>query len=188
MAASVVSGRALRAGRTQLVIEAEARDDGGGPPLALGHIGFTRVARRDDTPESPSDPPDVYSFGDAGVMLDEPLLEALGVVVIDASAGRLELPLSPYVRNSVGGLQGGAVVTLVDAAATAAAGARLGAPATVEDLSVRFLALGRGGPVRSSAAVLRENGDALLLRIELRDVGQDDRLVAVATAIAKAAS
>jgi uncharacterized protein (TIGR00369 family) len=180
----VVTGHALRAGRTQLVVEAEARcEEGGRAPCALGHIGFTRVARRADTPESPSDPPDVYSFGAAGASLAEPLLAALGVVPApDAAAGRLELPLTPYVRNSVGGLQGGAVVSLVDAAAAAAAAARTGAPAAVEDLSVRFLALGRAGPVRSEATLLRHSDEAVLLRVALRDTGQDGRLVSMATA------
>lgn len=181
-----VTGRTLRAGRTQLVIEAFARSDPGGEePCALGHIGFTRVTRRADTPESPSDPPDVYNFGDGSASLAQPLLDALGVNPIGVTAGRLELPLTPYVRNSVGGLQGGAVVSLVDAAATAAADALLAAPVSVEDLAVRFLALARGGPVRSRVTTLRQSDDAALLRVALHDAGQGDRLVTVATATAR---
>lgn len=183
----VVTGRALRAGRSQLVIEAQAASESGGKgPLALGHIGFTRVARREDTPESPNDPPDVYSFGEPGASIAAPLLDAIGVSVVDAVAGRLELPLTPYVKNSVGGLQGGAIVTLVDAAAATAASAVLGAKASVDDLTTRFLALGREGPVRSRAELLRRDDASALLRVELRDAGQDDRLVAVATALARA--
>jgi acyl-coenzyme A thioesterase PaaI-like protein len=178
----VVTGRALRAGRTQLVIETEARCDASGAALcALGHIGFTRVERRADTPESPVDPPDVYTFGDAGASLDVPLLEALGVRPAtgpDAAPGRLELPLSDYVRNSVGGLQGGAVVSLADAAATHAAGPGSAA----RDVAVRFLALGREGPIRTEPAVLRRGDGEMLLRVALHDRGQDDRLVSVATA------
>jgi uncharacterized protein (TIGR00369 family) len=182
----VVTGRALRAGRTQLLIEALARKEGdGNASLALCHIGFTRVARRPDTPESPSDPPDVFHFGDPGARVTAPLLDAIGVSVMDVAAGRLELPLTPYVRNSVGGLQGGAVVTLVDAAAAAAASTVLGGKASVDDLATRFLALARAGPVRSHAEVLRHGDGSALLRIELRDAGQDDRLVTVATALAR---
>lgn len=182
----VVTGRALRAGRTQLLVEAEARSEGAERAAAFGHVAFTRVPRRANTPPSPVDPPDVYSFGDAGASLAEPLLDALRVARIDAAAGRLELPLTPYVRNSVGGLQGGAVVTLVEAAATCAAGALLGAEACVDDLATRFLALGRGGPVRSQVRLLRRDAARALLLVELHDAGQDDRLVAVATATARA--
>lgn len=182
----VVTGRALRAGRTQLVVEAHGRD-ADARPVAFGTIGFTRVPRREDTPPPPEDPPDVFRFGEAGGRLAAPLLEVLGVREIDGAEGSLELPLSGYVRNSVGGLQGGIVTCLVDAAASAAAHALLGAPARVDDLAVHFLALAREGPVRAQATPLRHADGEALLRVELRDAGQDDRVVTVATAGARAA-
>lgn len=193
----VVTGYALRAGRTQVVIEATARSEGGGSgdPVrnAFGTIGFTRVPRRADTPDSPGSPgspgdsPDVFHFGDPGARLDAPLLDAIGMRELDAAAGRLEIPLTPYVKNSVGGLQGGVVTSLVDAAAAAAGAALFAAPACVEDFATRFLALGRGGPIRSHATLLRRSDDTALFRIELRDAGQEDRLVTVATATVRAA-
>lgn len=183
--ALVVTGRALRSGRTQLVVEADTSDAAGGRRCASGTIGFTRVPRREDTPQPPDDPPDVFRFGDPERRLAGPLLETLGVREIDGAEGRLEMPLSDYVRNSVGGLQGGVVTCLVDAAAAAAGSHLLGAPACVEDLAVRFLALAREGPVCARATLLRRRGDEGLLRVELRDAGQDDRVVSVATASAR---
>ena len=60
---------------------------------------------------------------------------------------------------------------------------RLGSDSGAEpDLSVRFLAIGRQGPLRTSARILRADGDALLLRVESRDVGAGDRLCTIATA------
>ena len=50
------------------------------------------------------------------------------------------------------------------------------------DLSVHFLALGREGPVRSRASLLRHDGNGALFSVELRDAGHEERLAAVATA------
>ena len=71
---------------------------------------------------------------------------------------------------------------LRDLAAEAAARARLGRPAATRDLSVHFLAIGRKGPLRTGARVLRSDGDGLLLRVEARDAGAEDRLCTIATA------
>ena len=178
-----VRGRVLRSGRTQLLVEADVRGDD--VAVAFGQIGFTRVPRRDDTPDPPRDDQSVFRFGPGGAQLAEPLLDALHVVVRDEPGGELELPLSPYVRNSVGGLQGGVTTVLADAAASAAAASRLGPSARVEELSTRYLALGREGPVRSRVRALRASDGEALLRVELRDAGRDDRLVAVAVASAR---
>lgn len=183
----VVTGHALRAGRTQLVVEASGTDADGERPRVFGTLGFTRVPRREDTPRPPEDPPDVFRFGDPHRRLTRPLLDALGVREVDAAEGRLEMPLSDYVKNSVGALQGGVVTCLVDAAAAAKAGSLLGTRACVDDLAVRFLALAREGPVHARTALLRRGDGAVLLRVELRDAGVHDRVVTVATAVARAA-
>ena len=88
----------------------------------------------------------------------------------------------PYVLNSVGALQGGLVVALADASAECAGRALLGREVATCDLSVHFLALGREGPFRTRARLLRRERDAALFSVELRDMGQDERLGAVATA------
>lgn len=179
-----VRGQALRAGRTQLVVEAEIRAETGeeAAPLAHGQLGFTRVPRRDDTPPVPEEPGDVHSFGAGAPRLAVPLLEALRLSALDPAEGRVELPLGDYVTNSVGGLQGGVVTMLLDAAAVAAGDALLGGPTAVADLSVRYLALSRVGPARTRARCLRSDAREALLRVEVLDAGQQDRLASVGTA------
>jgi uncharacterized protein (TIGR00369 family) len=111
-----------------------------------------------------------------------PFHQAIGLRVLDAASGALEIPLAPYVVNSVGALQGGVVVALADASAEHAGRALLGREVATSDLSVHYLALGREGPLYTRAALLRRDADAALFSIELRDAGQDGRLAAVATA------
>ncbi|MGH0029610.1 MAG: hypothetical protein ACQGVC_07460 [Myxococcota bacterium] len=180
----VVTGRALRAGRTQRVVEARVHEAGRDAPVAIGHVGFARVPRRDDTPPSPEEPGGVYTFGDGGTPLAGSLADALGIRRVDAAgdAGALEIPVAPYVQNSVGALQGGVVVTLIDAAACAAGEHDLAAPVVAVDVGTRYLALGRAGPVRSETELLRRDADEALYRVALRDVGQQDRLIDVGTA------
>jgi acyl-coenzyme A thioesterase PaaI-like protein len=111
-----------------------------------------------------------------------PLLDAIGVRDVPSDPAAIELDLAPYVLNSVAALQGGLVTTLVEVAAERVARRALGKPVVTTDFSVHFLSLGKAGPLRASAQVLRAEGDHALLRVELRDRGQDDRLLSVATA------
>jgi acyl-coenzyme A thioesterase PaaI-like protein len=60
-----------------------------------------------------------------------------------------------------------------------------GAPVVTTDVTMHYLAMGRAGPIRTRAHVLRSAGEATLVRVELRDFGADDRLLAVATATAR---
>lgn len=192
-----VTGRALRAGRTQLVIEAEirqARDSGQAigpdetdwaeeaPLAAVATMTFTRLVRREDTPTYEPEETDRVVFAVEASRLDAPLLERLGVREIEA--GTLELPLTPWVQNSLGALQGGALVTLVEAAAESRARAALGRPVVTTDFSVHYLALGRIGPLRARAEILRQTPERATLRVAVFDRGQDERLVATATATA----
>jgi uncharacterized protein (TIGR00369 family) len=182
-----VSGRPLRAGRTNLV--AEARIDAGDgaasrgeAPCAVGRLAFTRVPARGGEPPRPRRAGTLYAFAEPGDRLSRPFREALGLRVLDAASGSVELALVPYVHNSVGALQGGVAVALVDAAAETAGSALLGAEVATVDLSMQYLALGREGPIRSAAALLRREPGGALFSIELRDAGQEQRLAAVATA------
>jgi uncharacterized protein (TIGR00369 family) len=120
-----------------------------------------------------------------GSRLDAPLLERIGARVVDAAAGAIELPLTPYVGNSLGGLQGGVVAALADASAEVCARAASAEPCVTTDLALNYLALGRGGPIRTNARVLRAEPAGALVRVELRDAGRDDRLMAVATVTAE---
>lgn len=182
-----VSGRPLRAGRTNLVVE--ARIDAGetasrerGAACAVGRLTFTRVPVRGGEPPRARRGGQLHGFAAGSEKLAAPFHEAIGLHVLDAAAGAVELALVPYVMNSVGALQGGLVVALADAAAEHAGRALLAREAASSDLSVHFLALGRAGPLRTRATLLRRDADSALFSIELRDAGQEERLAAVATA------
>jgi hypothetical protein len=53
-------------------------------------------------------------------------------------------------------------------------------PATSE-MQISFLAGARVGPVRAAAHVLRRGGRSVVVRVDVRDVGADDLLVAAGT-------
>jgi acyl-coenzyme A thioesterase PaaI-like protein len=181
----VARAHALRAGRTSIVLEVEVRREDA--LVAHAAVAFSRLeAQGEYQQRARAGRLERVSFGDGAAGFEGPWAEALGVRVVDAAAGAVELPLVPYVGNSLGGLQGGVAVALLDFAADAAAGATLGRPAATRDLAVHFLAIGRTGPLRTRAVPLRRSGDDVLLRIESRDAGAGDRLCTVATAIAGA--
>jgi acyl-coenzyme A thioesterase PaaI-like protein len=177
-----VSGAPLRAGKTTVVLDV-AVSDGRGPegPAAIASMTFTRVPRRTDTVAYREPEGERFAFADAGSGLHAPFLEQLGCRVIDAAAGVVELPVGDYVRNSVGALQGGAVVALVDAAAECIAATRMVDAVATQDVQLHFLALGRVGPIRTRTRWLAGSAHEARLRVELIDTGQQDRLSSVAT-------
>jgi acyl-coenzyme A thioesterase PaaI-like protein len=191
-----VTGRPLRAGKTNLVAEAWIGDEragdaaladaqaspGAAAPAAFGRLTFTRVPSRGGEPPRARRGGLLYHFAEAKERLAAPFHQAIGLRVLDAAAGALEIALVPYVHNSVGALQGGLVVALADASAEQAGRALLGCEVATADLSVHYLALGREGPIRTRAALLRRDADSALFSVEQRDAGQQERVCAVATA------
>lgn len=178
--------RVLRRTRTTIAIEVAV--ESAGEVAALATMTFAvlpaqgELQRLDMGAEAA-----ITEFGLPGSGLAAPLAERLGVRVLDAAHGEIELPLSAYVGNTLGALQGGVTAIAVELAAEAAA-SRIGpGPWSFRDLALNYLALARTGPVRSRASVLRRDARAPLLRVELRDAGAEDRLVAVATARAELA-
>jgi acyl-coenzyme A thioesterase PaaI-like protein len=178
-----VTGRPLRAGKTNLVAEAWIRaGDGDGPACAAGRLTFTRVPARGGEPPRARRGGLLYEFAEGNEELRVPFPDAVGLRVRDAAAGDVEIALVPYVHNSVGALQGGMVVALAEASAEHAGRALLGGDAVTTDISLHFLALGKQGPIRSRATLLRRDADSALFSVSLHDAGQDDRLASVATA------
>ena len=156
-----------RRGRTTLVVEAlvfELATVATNPnPVAWATMTFalrpkeTDVAAGADGPsvDVPPEFPSTWAFTGDG--FDHPVLESLGVEVVDAPAGRLSMPVLPYHRNSFGAVQGGAMALLAEAAAEKAIAAATpldAGPVAVSGLQVAYLALGRDGPITSRATVL----------------------------------
>jgi uncharacterized protein (TIGR00369 family) len=92
-----------------------------------------------------------------------------------AGASAVELDVTDAVRNPWGILHGGVTTTLLDAAVARALGS-----AAITSVVIHFLSPGRVGPVVAAANVIGTRADGSVLRVEVRDRGVDDRLLAVA--------
>lgn len=175
-------GRVLRAGRRTVVLEVEVHDRAELPlPVALATMTFSRLPRRDIQKFPSRDTQASTTFAQSGSGFRKPFFEQIGARVVDASRGVVEIDLHPYIGNTLRSIQGGVVAALSDEAAQQAARAAVAPDLVTTDLAVHYLELTRKGPVRSSARILRPGDHGALVRTELRDRGDDDRLLSVAT-------
>jgi uncharacterized protein (TIGR00369 family) len=142
--------RVLRAGRTTAVIEVDLHDDAGA--LGLATMSFARLIRRDDNPVVPT--PGTSGRGTLALpdsRLIRPVVDQIGFVTLDAAAGEIELPLRPYIGNTLGAVQGGVVATAIVVATDAIVGAKAGVPVETVDLQITYLSLVKAGPLRTTA-------------------------------------
>ena len=200
----------VRRGRTTLVLEALVVNVDGDGTEVLGPGGSSAPVawctttfailpggNRTTTEELPFDLPARMEIG--GSVLERSLTDAIGLSVVEAAAGRVSLPVHPYLHNSIGAVQGGAMALLGDVAASEALGAATGLGTggiVVTDLQVAYLALGRVGPIVTRATVLDGGGTpvggatvggagdrgATSVVVELVDAGAGDRLTTVINA------
>jgi uncharacterized protein (TIGR00369 family) len=180
----VASGSVIRGGSTTVAIDVDIMVASGSSPsmgdtLGSAMMTFSRLPRRKDTMELEQDSLDAVAYAMEGSGLARPLLDEIGIRVVDGSAGVAEAEMSSYVRNSFGVLQGGVVALLADVAGEHAAQAAVGRPLMTSDLSIRYLSPGKIGPFRTASRVVRTTADTALTRVEVRDTGADDRLLAV---------
>jgi len=188
-------GSVARRGRTTLVLEALVvcvEEDGTdtvvdgrtADPVAWASMTFSVLPAQNPASsiQMATELPARWAFD--GGNLDRPILEALPVHVLDAAAGRLSVEVRPYLYNSFRAVQGGVIALLAEASGAEALAAAHGLDATgfvVTDLQIAYLALGRVGPVVTSARVLGSGPDGRAgAVVELRDQGADDRLMTVA--------
>ncbi len=167
------AARPVRRGRTTLVVEVDLTQH---EAVGWATVTFSVLPRRETTPVIRSGPVDVprSRLGGSGGDLGRPVADAAGLEVLEP--GVVSMPVSDYVRNSFGAVQGGMMAMLGDVAAASAVGGR-----TV-GLHVAYLALARVGPVRSRTEVLG-GGSA---RVELVDSGADGRVTTVVQAAVRA--
>jgi acyl-coenzyme A thioesterase PaaI-like protein len=162
-------GRLLKVGRTITFGETVFTVDGDTAPTAFVLSSFVGSPRPEDVSTS-------AVHGDAAAPGRVPtdvlasVSEMLDTRVV--SAGVVEVPRHPRILNWADTVQGGAVAACAEEAVLALDGAPV-----PSELEVRFLGAVRGGPMRASAARLGP-----WVRIEVVDVGNDERLVAVAAA------
>jgi uncharacterized protein (TIGR00369 family) len=182
---SVVEARAsvLRAGRTTVVLEVDLVDERE-TVLGLASMSFAVLPRRDINPDIDSVRQSSSTMALPESRLDRPLLDALGVRVLDAARGEIDAPVIEWSLNSMGALQGGVVATVAEVAAEAALRAATNEPVVVTDLAVTYLGFGKVGPVRSIVDVLAAADGHGTARVELLDAGAENRRMTVVHAVA----
>jgi uncharacterized protein (TIGR00369 family) len=153
--------------------------------IGLATMSFARLPRRDENPDiraSTATGPTTMAL--ATSRLEASLIDMLGARVIDAARGELEVPVAEWSLNSLGAMQGGAVATVIDAAAELATRSATSEPLVVTDLQITYLALGRVGPIRTRAHVLGVGPGYAQARVELVDAGAESRVTGVARVVA----
>jgi uncharacterized protein (TIGR00369 family) len=105
------------------------------------------------------------------MQLDNPLLEHLGVRLLNCQAGacRLALPLEPRHLNRQASLQGGVTATLLDAACGYAGLQESGAHAVTLSLSINYLARTAEGEVTATGRVTGGGRRVYFASAELHD-------------------
>jgi acyl-coenzyme A thioesterase PaaI-like protein len=164
----------LRAGRNAVVTSIAVRDAGADDRLVADGALTSAIL-------VPEGGPPVYerplrlTAPDLDTAATPALADFLGTRSIDATAVGVEL--TDELRNPWGILHGGVTAALVDLAARHATGGT-----ATTDAVLHFLAPGRVGPVHARVSVVGPRPDGALVRVEVRDRGADDRLVAFAVA------
>lgn len=161
--------RVRRAGRTTIVLESEVFvDDDEANPVALATATFQVLERREMNPtlagELTDDEPR-RPFVEGAKCFTEAAYDACGFERVDDT--RMQVSPSPYILNSLGGVQGGILASLVDAATENA----LGAGMETVDVHLTYLALAKVGPIVATAAVRERHASHGSCSVELFDVG-----------------
>jgi uncharacterized protein (TIGR00369 family) len=170
----VACARVLRAGRTTVVIEVDLQNRD--RQVGLATMSFSVLPRRDvnlDLDAVRPQGPSTMALPESA--LDAPLFELVGITMVDAPAGVVELPVREWAMNSMGALQGGIVAAAVEAAAEAALRVASGTTVVVADLQLSYLSFGKVGPLRTRTAVLVADPDHAVARVELFDTGAEAR-------------
>jgi uncharacterized protein (TIGR00369 family) len=179
-------GQVLRAGRTTVVIEVALVDERE-HDVGIATMSFAVLPRRDTNPVADDLHESPPTMATAASRMAGPLLDQLGLDVVDAARGVVETPVIDWSLNSMGAMQGGVVATVADAAAEAALRAATGRPLVVSDMYVTYLGFGRVGPVRSQVDVLGRAAGHGAARVELFDAGAENRQMTVVHAVASEA-
>ena len=160
-------GRLLKGGRTLTFTETTFSVDGSDAVVAKAFGTFVASPR----------PQDVATSSFAAVTSRErirgapaPVAEMLGSVVV--APGVVEVPRAERILNWADTVQGGALAAAAEEAVLA-----LEQPTVPAELEIRYLGAVRAGPMRATATRFGP-----WVTVEVRDLGNDDRLVAVATA------
>ena len=159
-----LTGEIVKIGRSTVAAEVRFADAATHELVAHSYVTFMPSPRPQDTA-----PPLIRGMRTTGSM-PVAFPDHIGVRVLEP--GVTEIEHGPFLQQASGTLQGGAVALLAELAAESLTGR------PVLDLDARYLTAVRQGPGRATAVSL----GAGLLRAEVRDVGNDNRLAALVTA------
>jgi uncharacterized protein (TIGR00369 family) len=176
--------RPLRVGRNMVLSENRLTDDEG-RPVGVAHVTFSRLPRREDTPQTPPPKIGVTNLAQADEEPRLPLDDYYEIRIDDdssSSVAAFELDHHERIYNSFGSIQGGAMAALLERVAVLAAERELAVPCRTVDLHFSYLAPATTGPFRAVAAVLRIEPGSVLSTVELLDRGNDNRQCVIGTA------
>lgn len=159
--------RPLKIGRSVAVAEVEFRVQGSPDCFALGSASF--VAAPDASLRLPSRAEHLSGFGRRPPSLAEPLADRAGVV--RGAPGTASVARRTDSLNASNTINGGIIALVLEEAALSAAPAG----ATLSSMALRYLRAGRVGPVVAHATRHGRH-----IRVEVRDAGAEDRVLAVA--------
>ena len=178
VAANVYDGH----GADDFALLQSAIDEGTGPTLAAkGLLTFARISGASATGMDGYDPAHWLGKIRRRTFEHPPVgtLETrMGLQVVDAAAGVLELAPTRYVTNSIGTIFGGAQAALLQLAAEAM---RPGLEAT--DVQIHYLSQVKVGPARTRGSVSRDAADHSVVTVQMSDAGNDNQLLAHATVL-----
>lgn len=195
----LVDARLVRAGSNIIVIRVDSYDVGDRddiealadealpsvdrPACATGLVSFTRIPASASAASARLKPGErvgmVSPTAPAELEL-RPLLDRIGLHIVDAAAGVVELERTPYVGNSFGAVNGGVLGMIFQGAAEAAHPGMRAA-----DIQIHYVSQAKTGPVRTRLTPVRQTSDHAVCRIEAVDAGHNDQLLAIATVVVR---
>ena len=164
----------LRAGRNSVVTSVTVHDAGAADRLVADGALTSAILQPDGGPPV-YERPLLLTAPPMDPATTPALADYLGARPLDADT--LAIDVTEQLRNPWGILHGGVTAALVDLAGRHATGGR-----ATTDTVLHFLAPGRVGPVTARVVAVGTRADGALVRVEVRDEGADDRLMAVAVA------
>lgn len=169
----------LRVGRNNVVTETSVADADG--ELARSICTYARLPSRSDNPDPGTHEAKVIEFREDEPLDPRPPLDEYLHMRPRPDEPVIDLDHHPRIHNSFGSIQGGAVVVLMESAATHLATLTTGKRARCFSADVHYMSQAKGGPFEVRAEPLAHPGDAMSCRVRITDVGHDDRLLSVGT-------
>jgi len=189
----VVVAHLVRAGANVIVVRVDVGDGRGSDdvatmrPAGRGLMTFARIPGSASAASGrvipASSPKQSSALPQSGFR--SPIQAQLGIRVVEATRGAIEIDRTDYSRNSFGSLNGGVIAIAAEAAAEAFVGAR-GQTFEAADISVNYLSQTRSGPCRTTTSLVRGDAHHAVVEVQLVDAGHEDQLLALSTVSLKA--